>query len=257
MARNVIRIERRGHVTLFTIERPAVANALDRAAQAELAQAFDAFQADDGQWIAILTGAGRHFCAGYDLGSDPQGKAGLPATGFGGLTARFDLHKPVIAAINGPAVGGGFELALACDIIVAAPEARFALPEAKVGVTALGGGILRLTRAIGHHAAMSIVLTGRAVGAEEGRRMGFVTEIAEDGDVVAAALRWADDILACSPLAVRGSKAVACTFADADLGEAMDRQWELPAIRALLGSDDAREGPAAFRERRPPRWTGA
>jgi crotonobetainyl-CoA hydratase len=258
MSDSMIRVERRGHVTIITMDRPQRRNALDAAAQAEMAAAFDAFQADDDQWIAILTGAGdQAFSAGHDLKTvAPDGPEGLPASGFGGITARFDLDKPVIAAVNGFAVGGGFEMALACDIVIAAPGASFALPEVKVGLIALGGGILRLPRAIGMQRAMGLMLTGRRVSAEEGVAMGFVTEIAGDEGVLAAALRWADLLLEASPLGVRATKAVALQCIDEPLETAMDRQWTLPSVRRAQASADALEGPAAFNERRAPKWTG-
>ena len=253
-----IRTERRGRVTIVTMDGIERHNALDATAQAEMAAAFDAFAADDEQWIAILTGAGeRAFCAGHDLKTPPpEGPDGLPASGFGGLTARFDLDKPVIAAVNGVAVGGGFEMALACDVVVAVPGASFALPEVKVGMAALGGGILRLPRAIGLQRAMGLMLTGRRVTAEEGLAMGFVTEIAGEEGALSAALRWADLLLAASPLAVRATKAVALQCTDEPLDAAMNRQWTLPAVARMQRSEDAAEGPAAFNARRPPEWKG-
>jgi enoyl-CoA hydratase/carnithine racemase len=252
----MIRVEKRGRVTIVTMDRPERRNALDAAAQAEMAAAFDAFAADPEQWVAILTGAGEQaFSAGHDLKTPPpEGPTGLPATGFGGITARYDLDKPVIAAVNGFAVGGGFEMALACDIVIAAPRASFALPEVKVGMAALGGGILRLPRMIGMQRAMGLMLTGRKVSAEEGLAMGFVTEVAEDA--LAAALRWAEALLAASPLAVRATKAVALGCADEPLETAMDRQWTLPAVARMQESEDKQEGPAAFNERRSPVWKG-
>jgi crotonobetainyl-CoA hydratase len=252
-----IRVEQMGRVTILTIDRQEVRNALDAVAQAELQQAFDAFAADDEQWVAILTGAGPlAFCAGHDLRTaPPRGPEEMPAGGFGGLTARFDLDKPVIAAVNGVAVGGGFELALACDIVIAARSASFALPEVKVGMAALGGGILRLSRQIGPQRAMGMMLTGRRVGAEEGLALGFVTELAED-DVLAAALRWADALLAVSPLAVRATKRIMLACADLPLDQAMQAQWALPEVARLQHSEDAVEGQSAFNARRPPRWTG-
>lgn len=258
MVDSMVRVERRGHITIITMDRPGRRNALDAAAQIDMAAAFDAFAADDDQWIAILTGAGvQAFSAGHDLKTPaPEGPEGMPASGFGGITARFDLDKPVIAAVNGFAVGGGFEMALACDIIVAAPGASFALPEVKVGLTALGGGILRLTRAIGVPRAMGMMLTGRRVSAEEGLAMGFVTEIAGEEGVSAAALRWADLLLEAGPLAVRATKAVALQCIDEPLEVAMDRQWTLDIVRRAQTSADALEGPAAFNERRAPQWTG-
>lgn len=254
----MINVEKRGRVTIVTMDRPEKRNALDAAAQAEMAAAFDDFQADPEQWVAILTGAGdQAFTAGHDLATPaPEGPEGLPAAGFGGITARFDLEKPLIAAVNGAAVGGGFEMALAADIVIAAETASFALPEVKVGMAALGGGILRLPRAIGHQRAMGLMLTGRRISAREALDMGLVTEIAPTGQALDVALRWAETLLAASPLAIRATKAVALACANEPIETAMTRQWTLPAIGRMHESEDAREGPSAFFARRAPEWTG-
>jgi enoyl-CoA hydratase/carnithine racemase len=188
------RVERDGPITTVTIERPEVMNALHPPANLELEQVFDDFCSDPDQWVAILTGAGeRAFSAGNDLkfqaGSD--GRVAVPQKGFAGLTARFDNEKPLIAAVNGVAMGGGFEIALACDLIVAADTAIFALPEPRVGLAALAGGIHRLPRQIPLKQAMGMLLTGRRVPAEEGQRLGFVNEVVPAADLAAAARRWA------------------------------------------------------------------
>ena len=258
MMSRAIQVERVGRVTIITMDRQHVRNALDARSQEELSQAFDRFAADDDQWVAILTGAGpAAFCAGHDLGTPaPQGPHEMPRGGFGGLTGRFDLDKPVIAAVNGVAVGGGFEMALACDLIVAAQSASFALPEVKVGMVALGGGALRLPRQIGLKHAMGMMLTGRRVGAAEGHALGFVNEVVADADLRSAALRWADAILAASPLAVRATKRVALGLAGHPLDRAMREQWKSPLVERLHRSADAAEGIAAFAARRPPAWTG-
>lgn len=258
MTASAIRIERSGHVTVITIDRPEARNALNADAQIALAEAFDRFAADDDQWVAILTGAGSAaFCAGHDLKTPPpEGPEGLPASGFGGLAARFDLDKPVIAAVNGAAFGGGFEMALACDIVIAAEHAAFALPEVKVGLAALGGGILRLPRMIGYQRAMGMMLTGRRVDAAEGRALGFVTEVVAAEALMDAARRWAEALLAAGPLSVRATKQVAQRLAFDDLERASDEQWRLPAVRRMQQSADRREGAAAFVERRAPQWSG-
>ncbi|MET0363702.1 MAG: enoyl-CoA hydratase-related protein, partial [Sphingobium sp.] len=176
MSWRYVEVERDGPLTIVTINRPEVHNALNAEAHDELEAIFDAFAADDAQWVAIITGAGvKAFCAGHDLKQQAAG-GGLtnPPTGFAGMTSRFDLDKPVIAAVNGLAMGGGFELALACDIVVAAQNASFALPEVKVGIAALGGGIQRLPREIGLKRAMGMLLTGRRLSADEGLALGFV-----------------------------------------------------------------------------------
>ena len=178
-----------------------------------------------------------------------------PRTFFGGLAARFDLTKPVIAAVNGVAMGGGFELALACDIIVASERAIFALPEPRVGLAALAGGLVRLPRIIGQKRAMGMILTARRVGAEEGRDLGFVNEVVPHEELLDAARRWADQILACSPMSIRASKEVFYAAADApDLETAI--AGDFPGVHAMRASEDFIEGPLAFAEKRPPEWKG-
>lgn len=250
-------VERDGPLTTVTINRPEAHNALNAAAHDELAAVFDGFANDPDQWVAILTGAGgKAFCAGHDLKQQAAG-GGLysPPTGFAGLTARFDLTKPVIAAVNGVAMGGGFEAALACDIIVADSRAVFALPEPRVGLAALGGGLQRLPRVIGLKHAMGMMLTGRRVTAAEGARLGFVNEVVE-GDVLAAARRWASEIIACSPMAVRATKEAVLRGLDEPIGSALADEWSYPAMTAMLASHDAVEGPAAFAGKRTPVWKG-
>jgi acetyl-CoA C-acetyltransferase len=180
-----------------------------------------------------------------------------PLKGYGGLTDRHDLTKPLIAAVNGVAMGGGFEVALACDIIVAAESATFALPEPKVGLAALAGGLIRLPREVGLKTAMGIILTGRRVTAAEGSALGFVNEVVPAGGLMAAARRWADLILACSPMSIRASKEVVHKALDAaTLPEASRMQLRSPAVSALFRSADSREGPLAFAQKRVPRWQG-
>jgi crotonobetainyl-CoA hydratase len=249
-------VVREGPLTIVTINRPEVHNALNAEAHDELVAIFDAFAADDDQWVAIITGSGtKAFCAGHDLKQQAAG-GGLysPPTGFAGLTSRFDLNKPVIAAVNGAAMGGGFELALACDIVVASETASFALPEVRVGIAALGGGIQRLPREIGLKRAMDLLLTGRRVPAAEGLVVGFVNEVASD--VMEAARRWAAAILASSPMSIRATKeAVRKGLAD-PLEKAIVEQWHYPAMEAMLASEDYVEGPLAFTGKRAPVWKG-
>ncbi|MBI1683007.1 enoyl-CoA hydratase-related protein [Caulobacter hibisci] len=256
-------VEREGPLTIVTINRPEVMNALHPAANAELAEIFDAFAADPDQWVAIITGAGdKAFSAGNDLKYTAVAMAGgealrTPLTGFAGLTARFDLDKPVIAAVNGLAMGGGFEIALACDLIIASEDATFALPEPKVGLAALAGGLHRLPRLIGLKRAMGMILTGRRVGAREGVELGFVNEVAPAGETLTLARRWAQEILACSPMSIRASKQTAHRGLDeASLEAAYRGQDGYPAVKALFRSADLREGPLAFAQKRPPKWTG-
>lgn len=250
--------ERDGRLLVVTINRPEVMNALHRPASLELEQVFNQFALDPALWLAIITGTGeRAFCAGNDLKFQAQGNdATLPQTGFGGLTARFDLTKPVIAAVNGLAMGGGFELALACDLLIASESAFFALPEPKVGLAATAGGLLRLPRQIPLKQAMGMILTGRRVTAAEGHGFGFVNEVTAPGQALAAARRWADEILTGSPMSVRASKQLVYSGLDRPLEEAYRTQKSLPAVAALYASADQKEGPRAFAEKRKPVWKG-
>ena len=249
--------ERDGRLLVVTINRPEVMNAIHPPASFELERVFDDFAADPELWVAIVTGAGdRAFSAGNDLKYQAAGnEMTRPRTFFGGLTARFDLTKPVIAAVNGVAMGGGFELALACDIIVASERAIFALPEPRVGLAALAGGLVRLPRIIGQKRAMGMILTARRVGAEEGRDLGFVNEVVPHEELLPAARRWADQILECSPMSIRASKEVFYAAPDApDLETAIAGDY--PGVRAMRASEDFIEGPLAFAEKRPPQWKG-
>lgn len=253
-----ILVEREEALTIVTINRPSVRNALNTASQLELEQVFDAFQHDDGQRVAIITGAGdKAFCAGYDLKqrSTASGLPALPKTGFAGLTSRAGMNKPVIAAVNGLAMGGGFETALACDILLASKNAVFALPEPRIGWAALAGGLQRLPREIGLKRAMGLLLTGRQVGAEEGLALGFINEVIES-DVLGAARQWARDILNCGPLAVQATKEAVLRGLSLPDRAAIEAGWEYPAVKAMLRSQDAVEGVSAFNERRAPRWQG-
>jgi enoyl-CoA hydratase/carnithine racemase len=259
MAYEFIRVERDGPVTTVILNRPEVMNALHSPAHFELDDAFNAFAGDPEQWVAIVTGAGeRAFSAGNDLKHQAGGgKMGSPPSGFAGLTSRFDLTKPVIAAVNGVAMGGGFEIALACDIIIASEAAVFALPEPRVGLAALAGGLHRLPREIGTKRALGMILTARRVSAVEGKDLGFVNEVVAPSELMAAARRWAQAICELSPMSIRASKqAVYQGLAEPSLEAAIKGQNRYEAVAALYKSEDFVEGPKAFSEKRPPQWKG-
>ncbi|MFZ5668930.1 MAG: enoyl-CoA hydratase-related protein [Pseudomonadota bacterium] len=258
MAYEFIKVDREGPVTVFTLNRPEVMNALHSPMHFELDEAFNAFAADPDQWVGVITGAGdRAFSAGNDLKHQASGgKMGSPPSGFAGLTSRFDLDKPLIAAVNGVAMGGGFEIALACDIVLAADTAVFALPEPKVGLAALAGGLHRLPRQIGLKRAMGMILTARRVTAAEGEALGFVNAVVPAADLMAEARRWARMICECSPMSIRASKQAVMQGLDQSLAAAIGGQFKFPAVAALFGSEDFREGPLAFAQKRPPQWKG-
>jgi len=248
-------VERDGRLLIVTLNRPERYNALHFPAHFELAEVWDEFAADPELWVAIVTGAGdKAFCAGNDLRFQAEGNVGKRCpTGFAGLTNRYDLNKPVIAAVNGFAMGGGFEVALACDLIVAAENAIFALPEPRVGLMAGAGGVHRLPRLIGQKRALGMILTGRRVGPEEGKELGFVNEVVPEGEAVAGARRWAGQILECAPISIRASKeAVYAGLDEATLEAAINRTYEEQHV--LIDSADYIEGPKAFAEKRPPVW---
>lgn len=253
------KVERDGKLTTITINRPDVMNSLHPPANFELAKVMDEFAADPDQWVAIITGAGdKAFSAGNDLKYQAAGNPiTVPPTGFAGLTSRFDLTKPVIAAVNGLAMGGGFEIALACDIIVAAETAIFALPEPRVGLAALAGGLHRLPREIGTKRALGMILTGKRVSAAEGMALGFVNDVCKPGEAVTAAKKIASQILECSPMSVRASKqAVYRGLTEPSLEAAIEGQRKYEAIRAMFTSEDLIEGPMAFAQKRSPQWRG-
>lgn len=249
-------VEKKDHIMTVRINRPDRLNALHPPGNAELGEVFDDFASDDDMWVAIITGEGRGFSAGNDLRYQAEGGERVPMPrGFGGLTSRFDLHKPVIAAVNGVSMGGGFEIALACDLIIASEKAMFALPEPKVGLAALAGGLNRLPRQIGPKRALGMILTGRHVSPEEGKELGFVNEVVPHDELMDAAMRWANLILECAPLSIRASKDVVYKSLDsASLQDSMEAQYD--SVKAMVGSEDFVEGPKAFSEKRPPNWQG-
>jgi crotonobetainyl-CoA hydratase len=254
-----IRAEAGAGILELTIDRPP-ANAIDAATSRELGEAFAAFRDDPGVRVAIVTGAGdRFFSAGWDLkaaaaGDDEEWGDG----GFAGLTERFDLDKPVIAAVNGAAAGGGFELALACDLVLAARPATFLLPEVNLGFVPDAGGVLRLPARMPRAVAMELLLSGRSMDAAEAARWGVVNEVTEPGGLLTRARELAARIAAAAPLATRAVKAIvaATEGRPAEEGYRMLRDGSIPAYDRVLGSEDAVEGPRAFAEGRDPEWRG-
>ncbi len=255
--------EKKGRIAYITINRPEVMNALHADANRELSGIWSDFRDDPEVWVAILTGAGtRAFSAGNDLkvtaaggGSATGGFAGPPPVGgFGGITNRYDIFKPIIAAVNGFALGGGLEMALACDIIVAADTARLGLPEPKVGLLAGAGGVHRLPRHVPLKVAMGMILTGRHITAAEAHRVGLVNDVVPQDQVVSVAEQWAGEILACAPWSIRASKQAAYQGLDLSVEDAMEKRYEL--MLRMRRSSDMVEGPRAFAEKRAPQWKG-
>ena len=246
-----------GGIATLTIDRADRLNSLHPVAHHELSDQFDRAAAIDDVRVVIVTGAGdRAFCTGYDLRDNLEtGVVELAATGFAGFNGRTDYPLPTIAAVNGMAMGGGFELALACDFIIASSAAIFALPEPKVGWPALGGGLQRLPRAVGMKRAMDIILTGRTVDAQEAHAIGLVSEIVDPTDLMDAANRWAAQIVACAPLAIACSREVAYGAFDLPLVDALDIS-NFASAQQAMDSEDGIEGKRAFVERRPPVWMG-
>ena len=250
-------VEKDGKLWVITLNRPERMNALHSPAHFELEEIFNEFSTDPDAWVAIITGSGeRAFCAGNDLRYQAEGgKLERNPMGFAGLTSRFDLKKPIIAAVNGVAMGGGFEIALACDLIIASENARFALPEPKVGLAALAGGMHRLPRQIGMKRAMGMMLTGRTVEAQEGLSLGFVNEVVAHQDLMESAKKWAESIIECSPTSVRTTKDVAMSgLSHASVETAMEQKYD--SVLDLFKGEDFVEGPLAFSEKRKPNWTG-
>ena len=255
-----VRFTIEGEIARITLDRPDRMNAVDRATEAELIRIWQAIEQDRAIRAVVLTGAGdRAFCTGADM-KDGSGVSGLEywaaprPGGFGGIALRETLDVPVLARVNGVALGGGFEMVLGCDLVVACEEASFGLPEPRVGRLPLDGGMTLLTRQIPFRAAMGILLTGRRVPAREAHALGLINEVVPRAELDAAVDRWVGQVLACAPLSIRAIKAVARRTAHLTAREAQAQK--LPALVEALGSEDSQEGVRAFREKRVPVWLG-
>jgi enoyl-CoA hydratase/carnithine racemase len=247
--------EKRDHIAYITINRPDVMNAFHPPTNEELSDIWDDFQRDRDAWVCVVTGAGdRAFCAGQDLKYDATHGVRPPKPGVRSLMNRYDLWKPVIAAVNGLAMGGGLELSLACDILIAAEHATFGLREPRVGYIALGGGVHRLPRQIPLKIAMGMLLTAKIIDAQEAYRIGLVNEVVALPDLMPTAERWAREIMECAPIAVRATKEGAMHGLTFPLEMAMKYQYT--NVIRLVQSEDFKEGPKAFAEKRKPEWRG-
>lgn len=249
-----VKVERRGNVLEVTINRPESRNSLHPPAHEELDEIFDTYFADPTLWVAILTGAGTEsFCAGNDLKYSSQRPVYLPKNGFAALTSRGNRTKPIIAAVNGFAMGGGLEICLACDLVVADANAKFGLSEVKVGLVAGCGGLIRLPRRIPRAVANEMILTGKRIGAEEAKSLGLVNRVAPTGAALDAARALAAEILEGSPTSVRMSLWI-MNDTEKMADELAATRWRHPAIDELMSSEDAMEGPLAFAQKRKPKW---
>jgi crotonobetainyl-CoA hydratase/dehydration protein DpgD len=258
-----IKYKKDNHLALIELNRPEVLNAMDLVMHEELSTAWDDFESDDDLWVALLSGAGtRAFSVGQDLkelaARERAGAAGPSSFGSHGkagwprLTERFGLTKPIVAKVRGYALGGGFELALACDVVVASEDASFALPEARLGLIPGAGGVFRLTRQLPCRTAMGHLITGRPMTARRAYELGLVNEVVPAGTLDECAGAWVEDILRCAPLSVRAIKEAATISAAMPLPDAFSARY--PWEERRMHSTDAREGPAAFAEKRSPVW---
>ncbi len=257
-----IKAEKKGHVTTVTINRPDVMNSISPLVSVEMDHAFNDFDTDPQQWVCIVTGAGeKAFSAGNDLKFQAvngpakmreimQGVKG----GFAGITSRFDCYKPFIAAVNGLALGGGFEIALACDVIVASEKASFGFPEPRVGLIPGAGGVHRLPRQIPYHLAQYMIMTSKRITAQQAMQYGLVAEIVPLSELISTAEKIAAEILLGAPISIRAAKEATLKGLDVTLQQAISTQF--PGQTAMYQSEDFIEGPKAFVEKRPPNWKG-
>jgi crotonobetainyl-CoA hydratase len=262
MSYEFINVEIKEHITTVTINRPEVMNCISPLVSVEMDQAFSAFDEDPQQWVCIVTGKGeKAFSAGNDLKFQAVNGPGRMKEimegskgGFAGITSRFDCYKPFIAAVNGLALGGGFEIALACDIIVASETASFGLPEPRVGLIPGAGGVHRLPRHIPYHLAQYMIMTSKRISAQQAMQYGLVQEVVSPGELMEAAQRVASEILLGAPLSIRAAKEATLRGMEMSLQEALSARF--PGEQAMYGSQDFIEGPKAFVEKRRPNWQG-
>jgi enoyl-CoA hydratase len=252
----MVEYELQGRVAVLTINRPEARNAVNGVVAKGMEDAIDRLEADDEAWVGIVTGNGPVFCAGADLKAIAAGQAGDLQTqrgGFGGIVRR-ERTKPLIAAVDGPALAGGCEIALACDLIVASKAAAFGLPEVKRSLAAVAGGLFRLPRTLPPKIAMEVVLTGDPITAERANEFGMINALVEPGEALAGAKALAERISANAPLAVRASRAIVAAAQTTD----DETLWTMgfTAMATLASTADFAEGPRAFIEKRPPNWTG-
>ena len=253
-AESAVLTDRRGRILTITINRPEQRNAVNAAVAAGIAGALEELDGDAGLSVGVLFGVGKGFCAGMDLKAFVTGERPfIPGRGFAGITQR-SADKPLIAAVEGFALAGGLEVALACDLIVAARGARLGIPEVKRSLFAAGGGLLRLPRALPRNVAMEMALTGDPIGAERAHDLGLVNRLADPGHALDVALELAETIAANGPVALAATKRILVESSDWPDSEFFERQG--PIYDQVFSSEDAREGATAFAERRAPEWKG-
>lgn len=250
-----LKVENREGVLIMTINRPQARNAMTQGVAQAMAQALDDLESNNDLRVGIITGADGSFCSGMDLKGFLKGeRPSIPGRGFGGLT-EAQPNKPLIAAVEGYALAGGFELALACDLIVAADNAKFGLPEVKRSLVATAGGLLRLPQRLPYHIAMQYILTGDMLPADVAHHHGLINALVEPGQALDTALALAQQIMKNGPLALAASKRIVSESSDWTQDEMFDKQRQIAA--PVFESKDAREGATAFAEKRAPVWSGS
>lgn len=261
MSNQAVLYEKRGRIAIITINRPEAMNAVNAEVWQGIGTALDDYAEDTNLWCAIITGAGdRAFCAGADLKAVAKGESIFPKRGekwgFAGIAQHY-INKPIIAAVNGFALGGGTEIALSCDLIVASEKATFGLPEVKRGIIAGAGGLLRLPRQLPLKVAMEVILTGRPMSPEEAKEWGLVNRVVPHEQLLDKAIELADEIIANAPVAVSVSKDIIYRGLDVPLDHP-SKAWEINQeyTERIMESEDSKEGPRAFAEKRKPQWVG-